>query len=217
MKIGIVAATPFEIAGVSRFIQQQAVTQHEYTVLISGVGMLLTAFYLTAQLHQHSFDLLVQAGIGGAFSDNLSLTDVVLIQQEVVGDLGVEEEGFKDVFDMGFAQKGVFPFTGKSLVNPHILQWNRLSLPLACGLTVNEITTRPERIAALQQKYGCEVESMEGAAFHYACLQQKTPFLQIRSVSNRVGERNKKNWRLKEAIQTLNEQVIRIIKQINKL
>ena len=55
---------------------------------------------------------------------------------------------------------------------------------------------------------------MEGAAFHYLCLQEQVPFLQLRAISNHVGERNKANWKLKEAIHNLNEKLIGIIKEL---
>ena len=58
------------------------------------------------------------------------------------------------------------------------------------------------------------VESMEGAALHYVCLKEKIPFLQIRSVSNYIGERNKKNWNMKESIANLNLELIKIITTI---
>ncbi len=43
-------------------------------------------------------------------------------------------------------------------------------------------------------------ESMEGAALHYVCLMEKIPFLQIRSISNYIGERNKKKWDMMDSI-----------------
>ena len=215
MLIGIVAATPFEIDTASRFIQEHAQsTEHQFRVLLTGVGMLSTSVYLTEQLQLQPFNLLLQAGICGAFNESLSLGETVLVGEELIGDLGVEEEGFKDVFDMGFAKENSFPFTAKRLVNPHMHRWMHLQLPVVRGLTINEITTRAARIELLQHKYGCEVESMEGAAFHYVCLQRGVPFLQLRSVSNFVGERNKANWKIKEAIENLNHQLIRIVEQI---
>lgn len=50
-----------------------------------------------------------------------------------------------------------------------------------------------------------QVESMEGAAFMYACLLHGVPFAQVRAVSNRVERRNRAAWRLDEAIARLNE------------
>lgn len=58
------------------------------------------------------------------------------------------------------------------------------------------------------------VESMEGAAFHYVCLQQQIPFIQLRSISNEIGERDKSKWEMKKAITQLNEKLIDLLNSI---
>jgi futalosine hydrolase len=52
---------------------------------------------------------------------------------------------------------------------------------------------------------------MEGAAFHYIALMEKIPYIQLRAVSNMVGERDKSKWKMKEAINALNEQLITMV------
>ena len=215
MKIAIAAATRFEISPLIEYIEQSgAASQHELTPLITGVGMVATTYQVAAHLLQTPVDCILQAGIGGSFSNKFALAEVVIIGQETIGDMGVQEAEFQDIFDMGFAQADQYPFTAKSLVNPFIKTWGDLHLPVARGLTVNEITTDSTRIRTLEQKYGCEIESMEGAAFHYVCLHHSIPFLQLRSVSNHVGERDKKKWKLRGSIEALNTALIRIVQQI---
>lgn len=58
---------------------------------------------------------------------------------------------------------------------------------------------------------------MEGAALHYICRDVNIPFIQIRSVSNYVGERNKAHWKMKEAIYQLNETLLQYIEALYKL
>ena len=106
------------------------------------------------------------------------------------------------------------PYTGNGLVNPDTETLLGYQLPLVKSVTVNEITTRETRIQQLQQKYQPVVESMEGAAFHYIALVEKIPFVQLRAVSNTVGERDKTKWKMKEAIHTLNERLIDIINSL---
>ena len=53
-----------------------------------------------------------------------------------------------------------------------------------------------------ENKFLPVIESMEGAALHYVCLMEKIPFLQIRSISNYIGERDKKKWNMKDAWST---------------
>jgi len=54
-------------------------------------------------------------------------------------------------------------------------------------------------------------ESMEGAVLHYVCLMETVPFVQIRSISNYIGERNKKKWDMMDSIANLNDTLIKTI------
>ena len=58
-------------------------------------------------------------------------------------------------------------------------------------------------------------ESMEGAALHYVCLMENIPFVQIRSISNYIGERNKKKWNMMDSINNLNIELIKLLKMLN--
>lgn len=201
MKILLVAATRLELDAV---LEQCQNTGHQIIPLSTGIGALLTCFHLTQSISQIQPDWVVQVGIGGSFKENLPPGTAVGIAAEYLGDLGVEERGhFIDVFDMGYHHYNQVPFTAKQLFNPF---WEKLSgklPPLENAVTVNEITTRPERIHALRQKYQPGIESMEGAALHLTCLQLNQPFVQLRAVSNQVGERDKAKWNIPLALRNL--------------
>ncbi|MEO6000927.1 MAG: futalosine hydrolase [Chitinophagaceae bacterium] len=217
MKIGIAAATLFEIQPTINFLAQSDAGQlpHEFVVLVTGIGSLASAYNLTNFITRQAPDYMVQAGIGGSFTETLPPGETVLIGEEILGDLGAEENNlFIDLFDMGLMEPSVHPYTNKRLLNPHIMDWEKYGLPVATGITVNEITTLQTRINIFSQKYNCEIESMEGGAFHYVCLQENIPFIQFRSVSNYVGDRNKNTWKLKESIENLNNTLIKILQQI---
>ena len=213
MYILLTAATNFEIQPAINFLAEhdRLTGNNETDVLITGIGSMSTAYWITKAVDKRRPDLLIQAGVAGSYSDDHLPGSLVLVKEEVTGDLGVEENGeFKDVFDMGLPQITA-PYSGKNLVNPDANRLGRYNLPLVSGVTINEITTRPTRIQQLQQKYQPVVESMEGAAFHYIALIEKIPFIQLRAVSNKVGERDKSKWKMKEAIFLLNEQLIKIL------
>lgn len=213
MKLVIAAATTLEIQPAIDFLQQRqnSVNNNHYHILITGVGSLISTYHLTSYLTTQRPDYCIQAGIGGSFTEAFPPGKLVLIKEEMMGDLGVwTEEGFNDIFDLGLMHDHM-PFMQKRLVNPYISNWTGLQLSAASGITVNEITTQPLRIKQLQHKYNCQIETMEGAAFHYVCLQQNISFIQCRAVSNFVGERDKGKWKLHEAIQNLNATLIHII------
>lgn len=213
MDILLLAATNFEIQPTINFLagRDHTIGSNRFDVLIAGIGSMSTAYWLTKTIEKKRPGLIIQAGIGGSFSTDYPPGSLVLVNEEVSGDLGVEENNeFNDVFDMGLPQI-TGPYTGKDLVNNHTDLLQQQKLPLVKAVTISEITTRPERIRQLKKKYQPVVESMEGAAFHYIALIEKIPYMQLRAVSNFVGERDKSKWKMKEAIELLNERLIQIV------
>jgi futalosine hydrolase len=84
------------------------------------------------------------------------------------------------------------------------------------GVTVNKISDRKKQSKQLKENFTADIESMEGAAFHFVCLQQNISFLQLRSISNKVGERDKTKWCMTEAIVNLNRELTDLVDSINK-
>lgn len=212
MRILLCAATTFEVAPTLEFLQKnKSADTHLVDVLITGVGLLPASFHLTQQAALHRPQLIVQAGVAGSIDDRLSLGETVCVTEEFVGDSGVYQNGgFASLFDMALADSHMHPWTAGKLVNKNMDRLPLEGLKAVTGVTVNEITTHMERIHYYKQ-CGAQVESLEGAALHYVGLMMDIPFLQLRSVSNYAGERNKQHWRLKEAIANLNDTLQPII------
>jgi futalosine hydrolase len=184
----------------------------------AGVGMLATAVSLTKLIAEEKPDLMIQAGIAGCFDSSMALGKVLAVSDEILGDMGVQEEGkWKDIFDLKLEKSSYHPFEKRKLPNPWLPQFNLLGLPEVTAVTINEISTGAERIQQMVKKYNPVTESMEGAALHYVCREAGIPFLQIRAVSNYIGERNKSNWQIKEAIDNLNEVIIKYIDKLYKI
>jgi futalosine hydrolase len=70
-------------------------------------------------------------------------------------------------------------------------------------VTVSSITGSYEKAAALSQAFSPVMESMEGAAAAHVAALYQVPMVEIRSASNRVGERNKNQWDIKKAVHTV--------------
>ena len=207
MNLLIVAATEFEI---EPFLKEK----NNAEILITGVGIPATVFHLTKKLLEKKYDFVIQAGIAGTFNDRLNLAEVVKVKKDAFADLGIEENGnFKTLFETGFVNKNDFPYRNEWLVNPHsFFEKNKLSI--AKGITLNKIGDDHLQNKMIKEKFSADVESMEGAAFHYVCLQQKINFLQLRSISNHVGERDKSKWKLKESVENLNKELLKIIENL---
>jgi futalosine hydrolase len=218
MRILLAAATPFEISktleqlssgGVPVAAGSATARDHATAIVdhvITGVGLVSATYHLQRAIVDRRPDLVIQAGIAGCFDPSIPLGSVVVVDEEVIADLGVEENGeFKDLFDLNLLDAHQPPYTGGRLINPYVKRFHLPPYPVGAGISVSEISTRPERIAFLKQRYHPLVESMEGAALHFVCLQEKVPFLQIRSLSNYIGERDKRRWQLAAALSQLGE------------
>jgi len=213
-KILIVAATAVEIEPFrERLIRDFEQVENEVfergnvqvRILVTGVGMLLTAVHLTRYLAHENVDLVINAGIAGAYHSDLNIGEVVAVISEQLGDVGAQERdgGFTDIFEMRFIAPNEFPFVNACLVNENPCQ--SLRLKEVKGLTVNKVHGEVHAIDFIRKKYQADIETMEGAAFLYICKTHKIPFTQIRAISNYVEPRNRENWNIGLAIKNLNE------------
>ncbi|MFC2101623.1 futalosine hydrolase [Bacteroidota bacterium] len=217
MKILIVSATLFEVKKlVERFDPAEVTPNRLYQftekglqadLLISGIGILSTAFHLGKLLSVKSYDLAVNAGICGSYNKEIPLGSVLHVTEEQLPEAGVEEEGtVKSLFELGLMTPDEFPFEDGRLINTLIPELKSVDrLKKVTGNTVNTLKTESEKIKNLLTQSPADVESMEGAAFLFACLTQKIPSVQIRAVSNYVGERDKAKWEIRLAVKRLNE------------
>ncbi|MBE9467659.1 MAG: futalosine hydrolase [Bacteroidetes bacterium] len=184
-------------------------------VLISGVGILSTAYYLTKFI-KRDYDLVINAGICGSFSHNFEIGQVLNVVSEQFSDIGVEDSNnFLTVFEAGLIDYNENPFVNGVLVNDfkHI-QINDLEKVTA--VTVNIVHGNKESISQVKQKFNPDIETMEGAAVFFVCLAENLPFVEIRAVSNYVEERNKGNWNIPLAVNNLNKMLFDFIKNINQ-
>ena len=217
MKIAIVAATRQEIEPFLNYLSERLYLKnhHRFTTIITGVGLVNTTYGLTKKFTLERPDLAIQAGIAGTLHPIYSPGHVLAIKDEVIGDMGVnEEDQWKDVFDLELADAGIFPFKDRKLINPHANLLAKTQLMTVRSITVNEITTNPIKITQIIEKYAAVTESMEGAGFHYVCLQEGIPFVQIRAISNYIGERDKSLWKMSEAIENLNRELINFVNKL---
>ncbi len=204
MDLLIVAATKLEIAP---FLA----TKPASDVLITGVGIPATIFSLNQKLAAAKYDLVIQAGIAGTFNETFESNEISIIEEDTFADIGADEKGnFRTIFEMGLAYENEFPYKSGWLKNEtEVLK--KIKLTRAKAITVNRVTDDKSQVKKLADKFHADLESMEGAAFHYVCLQHNINFLQLRSISNVVGERDKTKWKMKEAIDALNNELQKLI------
>ena len=238
MRVLLVAATELELAplvarltpasppGAAERVRAFTCRSHRVDVLTTGVGMVATAAWSSLALARQSYDFAANLGVCGSFDAACPPGTVVNVVTDCMPELGAEDgEQFLTVHQLDLLGLDDAPFHGGRLVNPEP-EWNAVIAKLrsVTGITVNTVHGNEKTIARsmerfrLRQGHGGQdrpdVETMEGAAFMYACLVAGGRFAQVRAVSNMVERRNRAAWRLREAVDALNDTALRLIEHL---
>ena len=176
-------------------------------VVETGIGSAATAYHTLKALlaAPHTYDLAVNIGVAGTFCNSLPIGSVVRVVSDYFGDCGIQTaSGFESLFDARLMDADKFPFTSGKL-NPAPLPppWESAlaHIPITHGVTVQSLVEEGLLTPHLAPPLG--IETMEGAAFFYVCMNERTPCLALRAVSNRVGERDKSLWDIPLALSEL--------------
>lgn len=224
-KLLIISATSLEIKPlVSELgegkVMQNHITRYKYKnfqidILITGVGMVPTAVATTLALTQYRYNAVINAGICGSFNRDIPLGRVLNINSDCLPETGAEDgEHFLSIIDLKLLDQDEFPFAGGKLLNDSVFESSLINgLLIATGVTVNTVHGNEQSIAAFLTRNKVDVESMEGAAFMYSCKLLKARFIQIRSVSNYIEDRDASKWDIPLAVQNLNRFLLDLLNE----
>jgi futalosine hydrolase len=175
--------------------------------------MVATAAWCARVLAATRYELALNFGVCGSFDPALPPGTVVHVIADRIAELGAEDDDrFLDVHDLQLLGENEFPFDQGRLVNRTPPDNPALrALPGVSAITVNTVHGNEQSIGRVAGRFAPQVESMEGAAFMYACLIERVPFAQVRAVSNVVERRNRGAWKLAEAIRSLGDAARKIL------
>lgn len=156
------------------------------TTLITGVGPVEAACAVTCALAERTYELVVSAGIAGAFDGAARIGDGVVIAEETF-ELS-REDGTPIVLPGGE------PIVETAHAEPSLVQTLRQRgfTPMR-GITVSRATTS-EATAERLARNGAQVESLEGFAVLRACRRAGLAAIEVRGISNRAGARERSSW-----------------------
>lgn len=208
MKLLLVSATKPEL-GSDSFIKKIKSVFPDIEILITGIGMVKTTYFLTDAILKSKPDFVLNVGICGSFSKNFPIGSLVNVASEEFADFGIDDNGKF----IAIREKDKVSISG-ILEN----KWaKKIKLPLVKGITVNTVNGQKKIIEKVVSIFNPDVESMEGAAVFYVCLMNKIPFAEIRSVSNFVAPRDTNKWNKDIAIANLTKALPEIISKIQTL
>lgn len=223
MKILIVSATYLEIEPlllqfqfeeeINQKLRRYTYKNHQIDVLIPGVGMTCTAYWMGKTLATKLYDVAINLGLAGSFDDDLEIGTVVHITSDQISELGAEDgESFLSLVDMDLIMDEDFTLMKGEMINSISIENPLLdALAKVKAITVNTTHGDEESIAKVKSIFNPQVESMEGASFFYACLLEGISCSQIRTISNKVEKRNKDNWDIPLAVKNLCSTALQII------
>jgi futalosine hydrolase len=225
VRILVVSATAAEVGPVTAGLRRTGGVEelptyvgngHELDVLVTGVGMVAMATWCSLVLSRGRYDVALNLGVCGSFDCSLTPGTVVHVVTDRLSELGAEDgDGFLSIHQLHLIDENEPPFVGGRLVNPSPpVSATLAGLPSVNGITVNTVHGRDDSIARVTQRFAPQVESMEGAAFMYACLMLGQRFAQVRAVSNVVERRNRDAWKLSEAVASLGATTLRLLSEL---
>jgi len=179
------------------------------SMVVLGVGKTAAAVSLTRHLERGLPDAVVVFGVCGAYPERegaLEVGDTVLVGEDVFADEGVQTEAtFLGLGQLGLGDEGPFMAAPELVARLNVIAEG---IPVVRGATVSTCSGTNELSRVRAERSGARVETMEGAAVGWVCRTFGVPWVQLRSVSNRTGDRAKAGWDLHRALRELHRHVL---------
>lgn len=199
----IMTAVAVEREAVLRGLKDQS----RFEVMEAGVGPVAAAVNTTRALVNKSYDLVISTGIGGGFVGQADIGSVVIADEIVAADLGAQTaEGFASLEELGFGASRIA--VDQALVRRlyDALLSTELKVHLGQVLTLATVTGTAATASMLLQRFPqAKSEAMEGFGVASAAQSFGIPTIEIRTISNPVGPRDREAWRIKDALHSLEQ------------
>ena len=180
---------------------------NRFDVRLAGVGPAAAAASTATALAENEYELVISVGIAGGFKGQAEVGSLVVASEIIAADLGAETpDGFHSLDELGFGSSRIVPDVKLVKRVTEGLQGNGLPVHSGPVLTVSTVTGTAETARAMEARVpGAAAEAMEGYGVAIAATARQIPILEIRAISNPVGPRDREAWKIKEALDMLEE------------
>ena len=186
-----------------------ATSAGDVVIMAGGIGMAAAAAATAYALGRESFDAVISMGIGGGFDGRASTGDVVVATTSVACQLGADSpDGFQTFGELGLLDTGIATGARTDLVA------ERLGARTGRILTVSTVTGTDERALEYAARWDPAAEAMEGWGVWSTVqpLGTVVPY-EIRTISNRVGRRDRASWDIAGALDALSAATVTLFEE----
>ncbi len=218
-------------------------TASRAVLAVSGCDKANVAHVLTSLLQVMSPPpaLVLQVGIAGALPAGperaARVGDLIVAASEVYSDTGTSSPGgWMSAGELGLPMArvdgvetgGSFLFDGALVERAAVvlggIDWRGTSREAAppavlrgpC-VTSSLVTGRSDDAELVARRWQALAESMEGAAAAHVCALYKVPFLEVRAISNLVGDRDRAAWSVGGAVETAGQAALALLASVDSL
>ncbi len=214
MKLLIVTATKIEAQRIISDLKLREISEQFYSskeintdLLISGIGIPATIFSMFAYADLRIYDLIINAGIAGSFSESIPIGNIINVSSDSFGDIGLNtKDGFLPIFESKL--NSAF----KNLINNGFI-YNTSDFP-SFFRDLQKVKAVTVNIPEVKLYKNTEIETMEGAAFMLVCKHFKKNFIQLRGISNIIGITKRDDWDINKPIDNYTELIVKFIKKV---
>ena len=192
----------------------------------TGIGKVNAAHSASCIFERFPVKAVLNLGVAGAYAGSgLKTGDIAIASKEILGDDGVIDSGGRHSLEkigiplvISGRKKyfNEFPLDNvfskkiiKTIKTGPLQSYSRITQ--GPFITLSAASGSPSRAAELEKRFKGICENMEGAAIAQVCAIYKTPFVEIRGVSNIAGVRDKRKWDLKGASGNCQEAVLDLL------
>ena len=172
-------------------------TRADVEALVGGVGPVDAAARVGFALGRAPYEVVINAGIAGAMRGVANVGDGVVVGEEMI-ELDLET-GERIHLPPGNVLADRVPADGQL-----IEAVTALGFPLVRGITVSRVTATDATALRLRER-GAEIETMEGFAVLRAAQLAGVPAIEVRGISNIVGDRDRSGWDIEAGLRGLRE------------
>lgn len=193
-------------------VEKAIYTNGKFDVKVVGVGPVFAGVNTAFALATSNYDLIINIGIAGGFSDRVNIGSVVVASELVAADSGAEQDDiFLTMEDMNLGISRIQ--TPPILINGIYQQLKEHGFDVYTGpiSTVSTVTGSSSTELKMRDRVkGIVAEAMEGFAVGLAASIKNIDMIEIRVISNQVGPRDTNKWKIKQSLDKITE-VMKVI------